>query len=430
LNVRHIVFFFFFLNHFAQAQEKKTDTIPKKADSLWNAVPEMLLHDSTLRIINLNPYFTIHVDSVLNYDLQINRPPEQYYWYIKNGPVGIQIDRNTGILNFKADKSFFKSGKLRYDIPYRVDFGVQNLYIPTEHADTSFTIMFYNTEIIISKVKPTISPIQYLEEGDSIRFRVQCESGTFPIEQITLNANLPLTTYRTIGKCNDEFSWMVPFDFIRDNDTAKQKTLILQMIGADKFMNKDTATITFYIRPGINFPQKNEEFKKVNDEMTRYIQELKLTFYAVSQSIKSNKKTRTAFDITASTTALAGTVLVTASENPNTQDIGKILPAVGLTLVPVKEAVAPNKIQEQNTASQIRAAIKRLEYMQSENNIVSDRDPELLAKTKKLREELKQTRLQLIDLPMVEFDQQLSAEEADKYFNDPKVNKKYKLKVN
>jgi hypothetical protein len=71
-----------------------------------------------------------------------------------------------------------------------------------------------------------------------------------------------------------------------------------------------------------------------------------------------------------------------------------------------------------------------MEYMQSENGIVGDRDPEILAKTKKLRDELKQTRLQLIDLPMVELDQQLSPEDADKYFNDPKVNKKYKLKVN
>ena len=431
MNIRHFFFSVILLSTFANAQEKLTDTIPpRRADSTFKVYNDLLLQDSTLRIINLNPFFTIHVDSVLQYDLKINRPPEQYYWYIKNGPVGVRIDRNTGMLYFKADKSFFKSGKLKYDVPYRVDFGVQNLYIPVEHVDTSFTIMFYSTEIIASKVKPTISPIQYLEEGDSIRFRVQCETGTFPIEQITLNANLPLTTYRTVAKCNDEFSWMVPFEFIRDTDTAKQKTLVLQMIGADKFMNKDTATITFYIRPGINYPQKNEEFKKVNDEMTRYIQELKLTFYAVSQSIKSNKKTRTAFDITASSTALAGTVLVTASEDPNTQDIGKILPAVGLTLVPVKEAVAPNKIQEQNTASQIRGSIKRMEYMQSENSIVGDRDPEILAKTKKLRDELKQTRLQLIDLPMVELDQQLSPEDADKYFNDPKVNKKYKLKVN
>jgi hypothetical protein len=429
--MRLLLFSLMLITNIALTQEKQTDTLPGRTDSTSKVYPDLFLQDSVLRIINLNPYFTIHVDSVLQYDLKINKAPEQYYWYIKNGPVGVRIDRNTGMLYFKADKSFFKSGKLKYDVPYRVDFGVQNLYIPAEHADTSFTIMFYSTEIITSKLKPTIGSVQYLEEGDSVRFRVQCETGTFPIEQIILNVNLPVNnTYKTIAKCNDEFSWMVPFDFIRDTDTAKQKNLILQMIGADKFMNKDTAIITFVIRPGINYPQKNEEFRKVNAEMTRYIQELKLTFYAVSQSIKSNKKTRTAFDITASSTALAGTVLVTASEDPNTQDIGKILPAVGLTLVPVKEAVAPNKIQEQNTASQIRGSIKRMEYMQSENSIIGERDPEILAKTKKLRDELKQTRLQLIDLPIVELDQQLSPEEADKYFNDPKVNKKYKLKVN
>jgi hypothetical protein len=139
---------------------------------------------------------------------------------------------------------------------------------------------------------------------------------------------------------------------------------------------------------------------------------------------------RVSFDITASTTALAGTILTTTSDNPNTQDIGKILPAVGLTLVPVKEAVAPNKIQEQNTASQIRTTIKRLEYMLSENSLIGDRDPDILNKTRKLREELKQARLQLVDLPMVEVDEKITQEGADKYFNDPKVNKKYKLKVN
>jgi hypothetical protein len=163
--------------------------------------------------------------------------------------------------------------------------------------------------------------------------------------------------------------------------------------------------------------------------MTKYIQDLKLTFYVVTRNIKANKKTRTGFDITASTTALAGTVLTTTADNQDLKDIGKILPSVGLTLVPVKEAVAPNKIQEQNTASQVRAAIKRLEYMQSENMLVGDRDPDILSKTRKIRDELKQTRLQLVDLPMVEFEN-VSQREAEEYFNNPKVNTKYKLKVN
>ena len=86
------------------AQEIPKDTIAVKPDTL--AVQPVNL-DSNLRIINLNPYFTLHVDSVLQYDLKINRPVDNYYWYIKNGPVGIKIDRNTGLLYFKADKTFF-----------------------------------------------------------------------------------------------------------------------------------------------------------------------------------------------------------------------------------------------------------------------------------------------------------------------------------
>jgi hypothetical protein len=46
-----------------------------------------------------------------------------------------------------------------------------------------------------------------------------------------------------------------------------------------------------------------------------------------------------------------------------------------------------------------------------------------------LQDELKKSRLQFVDLPMVEYDEKFTEEDADKYFKDPKVNKKYKLKV-
>ena len=222
---------------------------------------------------------------------------------------------------------------------------------------------------------------------------------------------------------------MIPFDFIRDNDTARSKMLTLSFVGTDKFLNKDTARMTLIIRPGINYPLKTREHALVSQDVTKYIQDLKLAFYVVSRNIKANKKTRTGFDVTASTTALAGTILTTTADTDQMKDIGKILPSVGLTLVPVKEAVAPNKVQEQNTASQIRAAIKRLEYMQVENRLVGERDPDILTKTKKMRDEFNQARLQLVDLPMVEFEN-VTSEEAEKYFNNPNVNKKYKLKIN
>lgn len=94
--------------------------------------------------------------------------------------------------------------------------------------------------------------------------------------------------------------------------------------------------------------------------------------------------------------------------------------------MPVKEAAAPNSSADQNTASLIRNSIKRLEYLIAENTVVGDRDPEILNKTKRLRDELKQMQIQLIDIPIAE--ENLSSKELDEYFNNPKVNKKYRVK--
>jgi hypothetical protein len=405
------------------AQDKTTDTIPV-------IVPvEINPADTVLRIININPYFTIHVDSILNYELKINKDPLNYYWYLKQAPVGVKIERN-GTLFFKADKSFFRSGKLKYDEPYHVSLGVQNMYNPEERVDTSITILFYSTEIAQSTVKTGVLGNVYYEEGDTVKFRIQCETGSFPIEQINFNSNIPISLQKPITNCNDEFIWPIPFEFIKENDTTKLRTVVVQFIGSDKFYNKDTATVRIGVRPGINYPQKYQEHQKISEEMYNYVQNLKLTFYVVSKNVKSNKSTRAAFDITGSSTALAGTVVSTTASNPDVADIGKILPSIGLTLVPVKEAVAPAKIQEQNTAAQLRGITKRLEYLISENALIGERDPDVLSKTNKLRNELKTAQLQLIDLPTVEFEPGVNQAEADKYFNDPKVIKKYKLKVN
>jgi hypothetical protein len=410
--------------------QEKTDTIIVTQDTVLTPISDPLDADTVLRVINLNPFFTIQVDSTLTYDFQINRPKANYFFYLKNAPVGVKLDKSTGVLYFKADKSYFKSGKLKYDIPYAVELGVQNLRNADERFESSFTLLFYSTEVIVSKLKPTVGNLMFLEEGDSIRFRVQCEEGSFPVEQITIITNEPISNFKTVVKCNDEFAWMVPYDFIRDNDTAKQKTLALQFIGADKFRNRDTALVKLVIKPGINYIQKNLEHQQVAAEMKKYITNLKLTFYVISTNIKNNKSTRTGFDITGSSTAMLGTILSTAGESVSAKNVGKVLPSVGLTLVPVKEAVAPNKVQEQNTASQVRATIKRLDYILTENMMIGDKDPDILAKTRKLRDELKQSQLQLVDLPMVEFDPRYSQEQAEKYFNNPKVNKKYRLKVN
>jgi len=120
---------------------------------------------------------------------------------------------------------------------------------------------------------------------------------------------------------------------------------------------------------------------------------LKFTFLQLDKKLKKTKTARTSFDLTSASTALSGTVLSTSSSE-SAKNAGKILPSVGLALVPVKEASAPNRVVEQNQASLVRNSIKRLEYMLYEFSIVGDKDPAVLTKTTKLKEELKQSQMQ------------------------------------
>jgi hypothetical protein len=407
-----------------------TDTIPVRdtiaVDSIAAPVPKN--EDSLLRITNLNPFITLHVDSTLNYKLDINKDPANHYWFLRNAPVGLKINKDNGMLTFKAEKSFFLSGRLKYDFEYRVSLGVQNLYNAKERVDTFFTLLFYNTEIIPARVKPTVSSVLYVDEGDSVSFKVQCETGSFPIEQISMTTNIPLKDYKSVRKCDDEFSWKIPFDFIKDGDTAKQRQLVLSFIGTNKFLSRDTAIVRIFVRDALNYPQRVLEYERVAKEIRLYILQLKYSFKELDKKVKSTKSTRTGFDLASGTSALAGTVLSTMPGTTE-KNVGKVLPSVGVALVPVKEAVSPVKSYEQNSATMVRTSIRRLEYSLSDNMLVGDRDAEILTKTRKLRDDLKQIQVQLIDIPTLDTGN-LSEEELNKYFNSPKVNKKYKVTRN
>ena len=379
--------------------------------------------DTALRIKNFSPYFTLHVDSTLDYHFEINKDPSQYYWYLKNSPVGLKINKDNGILRFKAEKSYFLSGKLKYDNEYKVNLGVQNLNDAKDNMDTTFTLLFYNTDIIPSRVKPTVSNDLTMEEGDTLNFQLQCDYGTFPLESITYFSNFPIRSVTPIAHCGDEFTWVAPYDFIREDEDVKQKKLVIKFIGVDKFFNRDTASVNVIISQAINFPQRTLEYNKINDNIESYILQLKSTFRILDKKIKHTKNTRTSFDLTSATTALGGTIF---SSIPHQQATGKILPSVGVALVPVKEAVAPNKNYEQNSASLVRSDIKRLQYLLTDNMLIGDKDMDIIKKTTKLKDELKQVQLQLIDVPIVE--DNTNEKELDKYFNNPKVSKKYLLK--
>ncbi|MFN5134942.1 MAG: hypothetical protein ACK5DG_06450 [Chitinophagaceae bacterium] len=395
------------------------------AQSNTDSIP-LVEQDTSLRIINLNPYFTLHVDSVLSYKLEINKETSRYYWLLKNSPLGLRINKDNGLLTFKADKAFFQSGKLKYDVEYKVVIGVQNLYNPLERVDTSFTIVFFNTEVITSKIRPSVSNTLNIDEGDTLRFELNCETANFPLEFLNFESNVPVKITSSVHQCGDVFNWPIPFDFVKDNDSGKVKIVALRFTGADKFRNKDTVTIRVIVRDALNYPLKKQEYDKVIADYNRYIQQLKLTFRSIDKKVKRTRNTRLGFDMTSASTAMAGAVLSTSSKE-NVTNAGRILPSIGVTLVPVKEAVTSNKQFDQNSASLVRSSIRRLDYLLSDNILIGEKDPDIVSKTTRLRNELKQIQIQLIDVPMEELDV-VSAEEADKYFEDPKVNKKYRVR--
>ncbi|OQP60282.1 hypothetical protein [Niastella populi] len=395
---------------------KHIDTIPFIVDSA----------EVALRIKNLNPYFTLHVDSTLAYKLEINKDQSKYYWFLRNPPVGLRINKDNGLLSFKVEKSFFLSGKLKYDYQYKVNVGVQNLEVPNDHVDTSFYITFYNTDIIQSRVKPTIGSTVVIDEGDTVAFKILCENGNFPIENITFFSNLPVKGATLVKKCDDDFIWSPSFDFVKESDPGKERTVVLSFVGANKFMVRDTAQVKIVVKDALNYPLTLEDYKLTVNVINSYVLRLKYTFLMLDKGVKNTKSTRTTFDITGSTTALTGSIL-SSSKGANEQSIGKVLPSVGVSLVPVKEAVAPQKVTEMNQASQVRTAIKRLEYMVSDNALVGERDPDIARKTAKLKEELKQMQVQLVDIP-IEITSEMSEKELNQYFNSPKVLKKYRVK--
>ena len=393
-----------------------TDTLP--------AVPTVI-PDTPLRITNLNPYFTLQVDSMLSYQLSINKDPKNYYWYLRNSPAGMKINKDNGILSFKAERSFFLSGKLKYDQEYNVRLGVQNLSNPSEHIDTSFTLVFFNTDVINPKIKFTVSNQLVVEEGKSVSFSVLCEAGNFPIEDILFSSSIPITGYTLVKKCDDQFSWTPSFDFVSAKDTNAQKVVVLSFVGSTRFNVRDTASVRVIVKDALNYPYAVEEHTAVTNDLKSYVLQLKFAFFQLDKKVRGTKGARTGFDLTAATSALTGTILNTSSST-SSQNTGKVLPSVGVALTPIKEATAPNKTVEQNQAAVIRSAIRRLEYMERDNRLVGERDPEVTTKTQKLREEVRQVRNQLVDIPL-EMVTEMSEAELTKYMNSKKVRKKYGL---
>lgn len=378
--------------------------------------------EDTLRIRNLNPYFSLHVDSTLSYQLEINRDPSRYFFFMKDAPVGMKI-RENGTITFRADKSYFLSGRLKYDVPYRVKIGVQNLDNPKDRLDTSFTIQFFTTDVIPSHVKPTVSSVLYVDEGDTINFRVQCETGTYPIDNITFYSNIPIRNNTIVKNCDDLFTWSPPYDFVKSGDSGKTRLLVLYFVGTNKMFQRDTAVVRIYVKDALNYPYAKDDYENTLKDYRLYILRLKYAFFQLDKKVKHTKSTRQGFDITAAATGLGGTI-ATAS---NSTTAGAILPSVGVAMVPVKETTAPPLTAEQNQATLVRASVKRLDYIMHDNALIGDKDPDIEKKITTLKAELKQTQIQLIDVPLEET-VNMTEDQLNAYFDNPKVKKKYRVK--
>jgi hypothetical protein len=308
-----------------------------------------------------------------------------------------------------------------------VILGVQNLGDPSEKIDTSITIVFYNTEIIASKVKPTVSNTVWIDEGETLTFKVLCEAGSYPIEDVITLTSVPIVSYTDVKACSENFSWKVPYEFVKETDSGRVKSVTLSFIGATKFKIRDTAHVRVIVRDALNYPLAVEEYRQTVRNIERYVLQLKYSFLQLDKRLKKTRSARTTFDLTSASTSLTGTILATSS-NADNKKYGQILPSVGLALVPIKEAAVPNKVVDQNQAGLIRTSIKRLEYILGDYMLVGERDADIIRKTTKLRDELKQVQIQLIDVPL-ELTNNLTEEELNRYFNSPRVTRKYRLKT-
>ncbi len=206
---------------------------------------------------------------------------------------------------------------------------MQSLSDPADKVDTGFVLVFYNTEIILPKVKPTVSSALTVDEGEQVSFKVQCEAGNFPVDDILFSSNITIHEYKLVTHCDDEFTWTPPYDFVKETDSARVKILNLSFIGSTKFKVRDTANVRIIVKDALNYPLAKQEYEMLMGNIKNYILRLKYTFLQLDRKLKKTKTARTSFDLTSASTALTGTILSTTGGESG-QNTGKILPSVGL----------------------------------------------------------------------------------------------------
>ncbi len=395
--------------------------------ALHKPVHEMthFIIDTSLRITNFSPFFSLHVDSSISYKFLINKDSKKYHWYLKEAPVGFKMDKDNGVLSFRSSKSLFLSGRLRYDKEYPVKFGLQNLSNPLDKLDTTLHVTFYSTDVVYPSIKPSVVSPVTVTEGDKLSFNILCENGNFPIDKILLSSDISIGNFKLPKTCDDSFEWTPGYDFVTEKDAKKEKEATLLFIGTTNFNYADSARVKVIVKDGLNYDVATNEYRTADSLIKKWIRTLKVTFVQIDKKVRKTKGTRAAFDITAASTGIGATVVNMAGKPNNAA--GKILPGTAVLITPIKEASAPAKTAEQNQATLLRSNIKRLEYILNDNQLSDNRDPLIATKTNTLRTELRQSQIHLIDVPTEVF-ADMTDKQLDNYINSRKVQKKYRMK--
>jgi hypothetical protein len=115
---------------------------------------------------------------------------------------------------------------------------------------------------------------------------LQCETGSFPIEEILFGSDKTIKNYSVIRKCGDEFKWSPDYDFVKGKDSM---AVNLSFIGSTKFKNRDTAVVHIIVKDALNYPYALSEYNLAARNVNNYILQLKYSFLQLDKHLKKIK---------------------------------------------------------------------------------------------------------------------------------------------
>ncbi len=66
------------------------------------------------------------------------------------------------------------------------------------------------------------------------------------------------------------------FDFVKETDPGKERTVVLSFVGANKFMVRDTAQVKIVVKDALNYPLTVEDYKLTVNVINSYVLAVKV----------------------------------------------------------------------------------------------------------------------------------------------------------